>query len=329
MRSASVIVPTVDGGDRLARLLGSLARQTTEHQAIVVDNGSASASASRVCEGFPGVEVVRLDRNAGFGRAINIAVRRAEGEAIVLVNDDSTCDPGFVEAITGALDPAGGVVMAAGVMRESKHPSVIDTAGMEIDHTLLVFDYLNGEPISVLDGDVPDPIGPSGAAAAFDRGAFLESGGFDERLFAYWEDVDLVLRVRRMGGRCALAPAARGAHEHSATLGTGSARKNYLMGFGRGYVLRKWGVLYSPRRAAAVLVRDGALCVGQAILDRNIAGLRGRLSGYLSRARSEAYPRDLGLAGRSPGAISTLRRRAARRTRLRRGSGIGASGAPR
>src|SRR5438093_4107959 len=118
--------------------------------------------------------------------------------------------------------------MAAGVMLEARQPSRIDTAGMQLDRTLLVFDYLNGEPVACLDQGVPDPIGPSGAAAAFDREAFLAAGGFDERLFAYWEDVDLVLRMRAGGERCALAAGARGTHDHSATLGSGSPQKNYL-----------------------------------------------------------------------------------------------------
>ena len=74
-------------------------------------------------------------------------------------------------------------------MLEARDPSRIDTAGMQLDRTLLVFDYLNGEPVACLDQGVPDPIGPSGAAAAFDREAFLAAGGFDENA------------VRILGGR--------------------------------------------------------------------------------------------------------------------------------
>jgi GT2 family glycosyltransferase len=315
--SASVIVPSVEGGQRLRRLLDSLAGQGTGHETIVVDNGSAQGAVSGACDGHPEVEVVRLDRNAGFSRAVNIAARRAAGDALVLLNDDCVCDPGFVEAITEPLDPAGGVVMAAGVMRDGRDAALIDSAGMELDRTLLVFDYLNGEPVSRLDGAVPDPIGPSAAAAALDRETFLDAGGFDEGLFAYWEDVDLVLRLVRRGCRCVLARGAIGTHAHSATLGSGSARKNYLMGFGRGYVLRKWGVTRSPSRIAAVLARDAVLCAGQAVVDRNLAGARGRIHGYRAARPTEDFP-AAAVAARPPGSVATLRRRAARRARLRR-----------
>ncbi len=256
-----------------------------------------------------------MERNEGYTRAVNAGARHADGELIVLLNDDCVCDPGFVERITAPIDPAAGVVMAAGVMRDWHDPSLIDSAGMELDRTLLVFDYLNGEPLSRLQTGVPDPIGPSAAAAAFDRSTFLSVGGFDERLFAYWEDVDLVVRLRRLGLRCALAADAIGDHEHSATLGSGSARKNYLMGYGRGYVLRKWQVL-NARRLGPVLVREAVLCAGQAIFDRNVAGVRGRLRGYRAAVEPERYPDGIGL-DHATGAAETLRRRARRRSRLR------------
>jgi glycosyltransferase involved in cell wall biosynthesis len=200
-------------------------------------------------------------------------------------------------------------------MRDWAEPGLIDSAGMELDPTLLVWDYLNGEPLELLDRGVPDPVGPSAAAAAFDHGVFRDAGGFDEGLFAYWEDVDLVLRLRREGFRCGLAADARGTHEHSASFGSGSARKNYLTGFGRGYVLRKWGVA-RPRRLPAILARDAVVCAGQALIDRNLSGVRGRLEGYRAARPIEAYPADLP-TGQAPTALGTLRRRLARRRRLR------------
>jgi GT2 family glycosyltransferase/glycosyltransferase involved in cell wall biosynthesis len=327
---ATVIVPTVVGGGRLERLLRSLDDHPGAVEVLVVDNGSADPAMDALGSRFPNARVIRLDHNAGYSRAVNLAAREATGDALVLVNDDCVCDPGFVEAIVAPLDPIAGVTMAAGVMREVRDPTRIDTAGMQLDRTLLVFDYLNGEPAACLDNGVADPIGPSGAAAAFDREAFLEMGGFDERLFAYWEDVDLVLRMRREGARCALAPRARGIHYHSATLGSGSSGKNYLTGFGRGYMLRKWGVLTRPGRTARALVTDGVVCVGQLVVDRSLAGVRGRIRGYRAARPAAPFPSEA-LADRSAadGALRTLARRASRRARLRAPAAPARSGKPR
>ena len=313
MSSATVIVPTVTPG-RAVRMLASLAASGRGFETIVVDNGTGAAELDRAAGGLGDASVLRLDHNAGYSRAVNLAAARAQGEALVLLNDDSVVDQSFVERVIEPLDAAAGVVMAAGVMRDAADPGLIDSAGMELDRTLLVFDYLNGEPLSVLDGPVADPVGPSGAAAAFSRDAFLESGGFDERLFAYWEDVDLALRLRRAGAECRLASGARGTHEHSATLGSGSRRKNYLIGFGRGYVLRKWGVL-SPRRLPAVAARELTLSAGQAVVDRNLGGVAGRLRGLRAAKPSQAYPEALPGA---PSLPSTLGRRWRRRARMRR-----------
>jgi glycosyltransferase involved in cell wall biosynthesis/GT2 family glycosyltransferase len=311
-RTATVVVPTLDA-KRVGSLLASL---DGDHQTIVIDNGSDGGAVAAVCAEH-GAEVVRFETNLGYSAAVNRGVERADGDAIVLVNDDCVCDPGFVERISAHLDAEAGIGMVAGVMRDWADEARIDTAGMELDRTLLVFDWLNGEPLSALERIDRDPIGPSAAAAAFDRVAFLEAGGFDERLFAYWEDVDLVLRLRREGHGCVLAPEAQGVHQHSATLRSGSSRKNYLMGYGRGYVLRKWGVL-TPGRALPVALREAILCAGQLAIDRTASGISGRLRGYATARRTERYPSALlAREGTNRGLVSELGRRARRRRRLR------------
>jgi GT2 family glycosyltransferase len=310
-----VIIPTVTPS-LAVRLLQSLAASRAAFETLIVDNGTGAPELERETAKVDGASVLRLDENFGYGRAVNHAARRADGEVLVLLNDDSLVDPGYVETIAGALNPAAGVVMAGGVMRDAGSPGSIETAGIELDRTLLAYDYLNGEPLSCLDGSVPDPIGPSGAAAAFDRETFLAVGGFDETIFAYLEDVDLVLRLRRDGGRCRLAKDARGTHQHSATLGPGSPRKDYLAGFGRGYLLRKWNVI-SGRRLPAVLLREIGQAAVQAAMDRNLGPVRGRVDGLRAGRATEDYP-SAEVLGNPPSLWSAVRRRWRRRARLRR-----------
>jgi len=292
-------------------LLDSLAAQPTEHETLVVDNGSPDGAVSALAGRYPFARAIRLESNRGYSEPVNLAAAQAEGESLVLINDDCVCDPGFVEAISAPLDPGAGVVMTAGVLRDYADPRLIDTAGMQLDLTLLVYDYLNGMPLSALDA-AADPIGPSAAAAAFDAAAFAEVGGFDERLFAYWEDVDLVLRLLEAGGRCRLARDAIGTHEHSATLGSGSQAKNRLMGFGRGYVLRKWKVV-TPRRLPGVIAREAVLVGGQALIDRNLSGLPARLRGWRAASPGRSYPAAVAERGGGDGLVRTLRRRLRRR----------------
>lgn len=314
-RSQTVIVPTLSA-DRCRGVLASLEMEGSDFETIVVDNRNHPAISAAPIPETTGVRVLAPGHNLGYSAAVNLAAREAKGDSLILLNDDCVVDQGFVSRMAAAIDPASSVTMAAGVMRQSRNPELIDSAGMELDKTLLVFDYLNGRPISVLEGEVPDPVGPSGAAAAFDRESFLEVGGFDENLFAYWEDVDLVLRLRERGGRCRLVADARGTHEHSATLGSGSAEKNRLMGFGRGYVLRKWGVL-TPSRVVAVVARDLPLAIGQVVVDRNVGGLSGRMAGLRTDPPRHRYPEDL------PGSVglwTNLRRRLRRRGEIRSSS---------
>jgi N-acetylglucosaminyl-diphospho-decaprenol L-rhamnosyltransferase len=316
----SVIVPSLTG-ERLGALLDSLASQTAAHQVIVVDNGCADGSVQRACERHPGVERLRFERNLGFSRAVNAGAARADGDVLLMVNDDVVCDPPFVAELAGAIDREGGITIATGVLRDAADPHLIETAGVELDHTLLAFDYLNGEPVSVLEEGVPDPLCPVGAAAAFDSEAFHAVGGFDERIFAYWEEVELSLRMIREGGRCRLVGGAQGTHHHASTLGAGSAGKNYLTGFGRGYLLRKWNVI-TPRRLPAILFREFGVCTAHAVVDRNLASVRGRVRGYRAATPTYRYPAELLVDG-GPSAVAQLRNRVRRRLNLRRQAGRG------
>ena len=310
-RSVTVIVPTVLGGERLRAAVGSVDVAAEDRELLVVNN-SADEAAVAPCAELAGVRILAMGRNTGFSHAVNRAAAEARGEVLVLLNDDCVCEPGFLDEISATVDPGQGIVMAASVLLDPRDRSRVESAGMELDRTLAVFDYMHGRPASSIAPGLRDPIGPSAAAAAFDTAAFLGAGGFDERIFAYWEDVDLVLRLRLDGAGCVLAQRARATHQLSATLGVGSAEKNRLMGFGRAYILRKWRAL-SPARAPAILLHEAAICGGQLLLDRSAAGIAGRIAGWRAARPTFPYPQAELAAHPAPPVRAQLGRRLRRR----------------
>ena len=276
MRPA-VYIPNYNGAGRLGPVLRALGEQTAAVDVVLVDNGSSDDSVELARRELPAVQVVELGANLGFGRAINRAVAEAPGDPILLLNNDAVPEPRFVEALLDGL--GAGVDSVAGVLLQERAPELIDSAGVVADATLMGFDYLHGERAEAAAG-APAPLGPTGGAALYRRAAFEAAGGFDERIFLYYEDLDLALRMAARGGRCALAPAARALHAYSASLGAASARKYEWTGWSRGYMLRRYGVMRDPRLALRALACESALCAGQLLRDRTAGGLRGRLRGW-------------------------------------------------
>ncbi len=244
---------------------------------MLVDNGSSDDSVELARRELPEVKVLELGENLGFGPALNRAVAAHPADGVILLNNDAEPEPRFVEALLEGL--GAGVDAVAGVLLQERAPELIDSAGVVADATLMGFDYLHGEPAEVAVG-AADPLGPTGGAALYRRAAFEAAGGFDERIFLYYEDLDLALRMAAGGGRCRLAPEARALHAYSASLGAASAAKYARTGWSRGYMLRRYGVMRSPGLALRALACEGALCAGQMLKDRTASGLKGRWRGW-------------------------------------------------
>ena len=275
-----VVIPTWNRRDLLERCLPTVLRQTVPVRVIVVDNGSEDDSVAVVRERFGhAVSVIALPENRGFGAAVNAGVRAGEGALVVLVNNDVECDPGFAEALAAPFaDPRVG--MAAGLLLRPGR-AAIDSYGIEVDATLSGFDRFAGAPWPATAVHARGLAGPSGGAAAYRRAALEEAGPFDEALFAYMEDLDLALRLRAAGWRCAGAPGATGVHLGGATFGRRSRWQVEVGGASRAYLLRKWGVLErGPRVAAWALAMEAGVVLTETAVGRDLAALRGRRAGW-------------------------------------------------
>jgi N-acetylglucosaminyl-diphospho-decaprenol L-rhamnosyltransferase len=302
----TVYIPNFNGADHLGRVLRSLGEQTRPAAVAIVDNGSSDDSVAVAREAMPEAKVLEMGQNLGFGPALNRAVAEAPGDPVILLNNDTEAEPRFVEALLDGLSE--GTDSVAGMLLQERAPELIDSAGVVADATLMGFDHLHGEPAGSA-ARAADPLGPTGGAALYRRSAFEAVGGFDERIFLYYEDLDLALRLAATGGRCRLAADARAVHAYSASLGAGSGEKYARTGWSRGYMLRRYGVMRNPRLGLRALACEGALCAGQLLRDRTAQGLRGRLRGWRDGA---------GLEQRDPGSAPLLEINAREALALRR-----------
>lgn len=226
----SLIVLNWNGHDLLKGCLSSIAQQTcNDFETLVVDNGSTDESCALVEREFPGMRLIRNDRNLGFCEGNNVAMRQARGEFIVLVNNDAELHPDFLTELAAGCDadPDAGMYATRVLMFDRR--DLIDSAG------LLVYPDGVCRSRGWLDPDGPvydegaDVLGPVGCAAAYRRAMLVDIGLFDERYFAYLEDLDLAMRGQLRGWRCRYVPRALSYHKKSMTSGYHSAFKAHLV----------------------------------------------------------------------------------------------------
>lgn len=284
--SASVVIPSLRGGTGLVDLAEKLsASGGTETEVLVADNGLPRMIARDVSQ-F--ADVIAMEGNRGFGAAINRAAERARGDALVLINDDVELQDGFLESLVAPLETDA--EMVAGVLLFHDDTSVIESAGIVIDRMLGPHDYLAHQPVTRLRQPLDPPLGPCGGVAAYRRSTFAELGGFDEGFFAYFEDVDLALRIRGGGGSCALATNARARHTGSWTLGFNSLAKTEVVGYSRTYLLRKYGGERPAATAAALFVEVGT-SLALAKRHRSLRPARARVRGWRECTARASWPR--------------------------------------
>jgi N-acetylglucosaminyl-diphospho-decaprenol L-rhamnosyltransferase len=258
--------------------LRHLGAQDLAHRVILVDNGSRDDSAARVAAEWPTVHMERFTENRGFAEACNRGVAAGTGEIVVLLNNDVDVHPDFLTQLIAPLEQDPTVGSVATLMLQPGE-RLIDSAGLTADVTLAGFPRLQGLDRSQAKRDDPVLAGPAGTAAAYRRSAWEQVGGLDEAIFAYMEDFDLALRLRSAGWRSVLASDAVGVHLGSATHGHRSAWQRRHGGFGRGYMLRRYGLL-RRRAALRTLATEAAVVLADIVISRDTAALRGRLSGW-------------------------------------------------
>jgi GT2 family glycosyltransferase len=214
----SVVIPTWNGAALLAVCLEALEAQTArDFEVLVVDNGSTDDSPAMVAAHFPWVQLIGLPENRGFSAAVNAGIAKARGDVVALLNNDTRADPRWVATLASVLAARPEIGFCASKMLSMADPRRLDNAG--IDYRVDGFALTRGA--RELDGPAwsapREVFGACGGAAAYRRALLEDVGTFDERFFAYYEDVDLSFRARLRGWRCLYVPDAVVLHRQGAS----------------------------------------------------------------------------------------------------------------
>jgi N-acetylglucosaminyl-diphospho-decaprenol L-rhamnosyltransferase len=192
-------------------LLGDIGRHCRGVEVLLTVNVPERLPFEPSSFGFP-VRLVANDAPRGFGANHNAAFRLARGGYFCVLNPDVRLNSDPFPALTRALADekvgvAAPVVLSpVGEIEDSarRYPTPLSVAKKAFA-SRPGLDYAIGDaPFS------PDWVG--GMFMLFRREAFERAGGFDERYFLYYEDVDLCRRLARLGYRVELVPAARVVH---------------------------------------------------------------------------------------------------------------------
>jgi GT2 family glycosyltransferase len=238
--SLSVVIPSHKRADLLRLCLGSVARFAPPGtEVVVVDDGSRHAVVSRAAAEFPGVKVVRQAKAGGFCAAANAGIAAATAPVVELLNDDAEVTEGWADAAMRWFADERVAAVAPLVLqndprrRERGLPPLIDTAGDEYDmggfarkrghnqEARLAATRSGARPLA----DAGPVFGASGCAAFYRREALTRAGGFPEHFRAYFEDVDLSFRLRRLGFEVVYDPASVVWHRVSGSYGRRPTRR--------------------------------------------------------------------------------------------------------
>jgi N-acetylglucosaminyl-diphospho-decaprenol L-rhamnosyltransferase len=267
--------------DDVVACVESVRRSTAglEVDLVVADNGSADGTVATLVDHPAGVRVLDLGRNTGFAHASNRAIESGPSRSILLLNPDTTVEPGAIETLSAWLDdhPGTGVVAPRLV-----NPDGSDQQTARAFPTPAAAIFGRRSPLTRLfprnrwstrfltgrdhDGDDPFPIDwVSGAALMVPRSVADEVGLLDEGYFLFWEDADWCRRIKDAGYEVWCVPTATVVHHEGGTRGHGWATpvvRHFHSGAYRYWRLHHAPQAWNPLRwtaAAALAARAAAI----------------------------------------------------------------------
>ncbi|MEA2600790.1 MAG: hypothetical protein QOF89_1782 [Acidobacteriota bacterium] len=258
---SSAVVLTLGRSPLLVPCLEALREDGgSDLEIVVVDQGETPAALP------PGLadQVLRPGRNLGFAGGNNLGIAAASGDWVAAVNDDAVVERGWLGSLIAALEADPRAAAAQGVNLLQATPEIADGCGLSWNGWWQAVQPGHGKPAPPVSPGAREIFGASATAVVYRRSALRQLAGgaagdevFDPRLFAWYEDVDLGVRLRAAGWRALLVPAARVRHAGSST-GRTLSRERWRLLYGNRWLVaaRLLGRSFWPR-VPVLAARDG------------------------------------------------------------------------
>jgi GT2 family glycosyltransferase len=224
-----------------AELLRSLRQVTYPNlEILIVDNASAT-DAGYLAKQFPEIKFIQNTKNEGFAGGNNRGIVQASGEVLLLLNNDTEVEPGFIEPIIELFRTDARIGIISSKIRYFNSPGTIQYAGGEQINTLTA----RGKFIGTGEQDHGQYDQPHqtylahGAAMAIRRSVFNRIGLLPEVYFLYYEELDFCEHAQRAGFTIWYQPQSLVLHKESMSVGKISALKVYYQNRNRLLFIRR------------------------------------------------------------------------------------------
>jgi len=195
----SVIIVNFNGKTHLEECLKSLMNIThPKFEVILVDNNSTDDSIQFVTDHYPSVIILKLDTNRGFAEPNNMGAKIAKSDFFLFLNNDTIVTSNFISEMVKIIETDDKIAICQSLLL--KPDGSIDSSGDFIDE--LGIAYNSTTPVN----HVREITSARGASMLVRKKVFEDLGGFDDKFFVSFEDVDFGWRSWIAGYKTVLIP---------------------------------------------------------------------------------------------------------------------------
>jgi len=234
MKDVAIVILNWNGKAYLEQFLGAVVQFADGARVVVADNASTDDSLNFVRNHFPNVEIVENEKNGGFAKGYNDALKRIKSKFYLLLNSDVEVTENWLAPLYQCMqsDDVSGCQPKVLSYAEKSNFEHAGASGGFIDRNY--FPFCRGRILNEVEADLGqydekmEIFWATGAAMMIRADVFHEHGGFDEDFFAHMEEIDLCWRIKKCGGKFMVVPDSIVYHVGGGTLPYTSPRKVYL-----------------------------------------------------------------------------------------------------